>query len=267
MTRRTLVLEMAHRSHGLWAAKVHSNQVSVSTMEDYAARPGGAQGRLHAEMKREEQAHKLALTKAAYQAYRDGQLPAGPGAQALIAVFEHVDAELAKFTRRLGQMQADGNLPDPRAAQIVRPKDENAHLRERLATCEQRIAELTQFRTIAIARLVAQHDEIATFRQSLAAQQRSRTPHRGYDQSQDVTWAAEPAAASGRCIHLQPPHSHDSAGTGARSTSAASESSASGSSLLTSCDLAQSLCTAAPSVVRRPRPAMSARRAGGKPHR
>jgi hypothetical protein len=97
MTRRTLLLEMAHRPHGLWAAKVHSKQVSVSTMERYAARPGGAQGRLHAEMKREEQAHKLALTKTAYQAYRDGRLPAGPGAQALIAAFGHVDAELAKL--------------------------------------------------------------------------------------------------------------------------------------------------------------------------
>jgi hypothetical protein len=36
MTRRTLLLEMAHRPHGLWAAKVHSKQVSVSTMEGYA---------------------------------------------------------------------------------------------------------------------------------------------------------------------------------------------------------------------------------------
>jgi hypothetical protein len=97
MTRRTLSVEMAHRPHGLWAAKVHLKQVSVSTTEGYAARPGGAQGRLHAEMKREEQAHKLDLTKAAYQAYRDGKLPAGPGARALIAAFEHVDAELAKL--------------------------------------------------------------------------------------------------------------------------------------------------------------------------
>ena len=78
MARRTLSLELAHRPHGLWAAKVHLKQVSVSTTEGYAARPGGAQGRLHAEMKREEQAHKLALTKAAYQAYRDGRMPAGP---------------------------------------------------------------------------------------------------------------------------------------------------------------------------------------------
>lgn len=97
MARRTLSLELAHRPHGLWAAKVHLKQVSVSTTEGYAARPGGAQGRLHAEMKREEQAHKLALTKAAYQAYRDGRMPVGPGARTLIAAFEHVDAELEKL--------------------------------------------------------------------------------------------------------------------------------------------------------------------------
>jgi hypothetical protein len=97
MARRTLSLELAHRPHGLWAAKVHLKQVSVSTTEGYAARPGGAQGRMHAEMKREEQAHKLALTKAAYQAYRDGRMPAGPGARTLIAAFGHVDAELEKL--------------------------------------------------------------------------------------------------------------------------------------------------------------------------
>ncbi|PRX96240.1 hypothetical protein [Allonocardiopsis opalescens] len=97
MTRRSLSLEMAHRPHGLWAAKVHLKQVSVSTTEGYAARPGGAQGRLHAEMKREEHTHKLELTKAAYRAYRDGRFPVGPGARGLIAAFEHVDDELAKL--------------------------------------------------------------------------------------------------------------------------------------------------------------------------
>lgn len=97
MTRRSLSLEMAHRPHGLWAAKVHLKQVSVSTTEGYAARPGGAQGRLHAEMKREEEARKLSLTKAAYRDFREGRLPAGPGARALTAAFAHVDAELAKL--------------------------------------------------------------------------------------------------------------------------------------------------------------------------
>jgi hypothetical protein len=79
-----------------------------------------------------------------------------------------------EFTRRLTQMQADGNLPDPRAAQIVRLKDENAQLREPLSTCEQQIAELTQFRITAISRLAAQHDEIATLRQALAARSNVR---------------------------------------------------------------------------------------------
>ena len=121
MARRTLSLELAHRPHGLWAAKVHLKQVSVSTTEGYAARPGGAQGRLHAEMKREEEAHKLALTKAAYQAYRDGNMPAGPGARTLIAAFEHVDAELEKL--------------DPAPAAVV-PADRHVELllKKRAAT-------------------------------------------------------------------------------------------------------------------------------------
>jgi chromosome segregation ATPase len=74
-----------------------------------------------------------------------------------------------EFTRRLAQMQANGNLLDPRAAQIVRLQDENARLRKRLGTCEHQIAELTQFRTTAISRLAAQHDEIGTLRQALAS--------------------------------------------------------------------------------------------------
>ena len=73
-----------------------------------------------------------------------------------------------EFARRLAQMQADGNLPDPRAAQIVRLKDENAHLRRRLLQSEQQTAELTEFRITAISRLAAQHDEIIQLRQALA---------------------------------------------------------------------------------------------------
>jgi hypothetical protein len=43
----------------------------------------------------EERKHKLQLTAAAYRDYRDGRLPAGPGAKNLIAAFQHVDTELA----------------------------------------------------------------------------------------------------------------------------------------------------------------------------
>lgn len=91
---------------------------------------------------------------------------AGISRAALYRSYGHLKDE---FTRRLTQMQADGNLPDPRAAQIVRLKDENANLRRRLLESEQQIAELTEFRITAISRLAAQHDEITQLRCALAA--------------------------------------------------------------------------------------------------
>jgi hypothetical protein len=108
-----------------------------------------------------------------------GQIPSGGGCDittlareagisraALYRSYGHLKDE---FARRLAQMQADGNLPDPRAAQIVRLKDENTHLRQRLLESEQQIAELTEFRITAISRLAAQHDEITQLRRALAA--------------------------------------------------------------------------------------------------
>jgi hypothetical protein len=74
---------------------------------------------------------------------------AGISRAALYRSYGHLKDE---FTRRLTQMQADGHLPDPRAAQIVRLKDENTQLRERVRAGEQQIAELTAFRTTAISR-------------------------------------------------------------------------------------------------------------------
>ena len=108
-----------------------------------------------------------------------GQIPPGGGCDittlaqeagisraALYRSYGHLKDE---FARRLAQMQADGNQPDPRTAQIVRLKDENAHLRQRLLECEQQTAELTEFRITAISRLAAQHDEITQLRRALAA--------------------------------------------------------------------------------------------------
>jgi AcrR family transcriptional regulator len=91
---------------------------------------------------------------------------AGVSRAALYRSYGHLKDE---FTRRLSQIQAEGHLPDPRAAQIGRLEDENAQLRERLRTCEQQLVELTGFRTNAISRLAAQHDEIVSLRQALAA--------------------------------------------------------------------------------------------------
>ncbi|MFI5751482.1 hypothetical protein ACIBBE_37615 [Streptomyces sp. NPDC051644] len=65
-----------------------------------------------------------------------------------------------EFERRLQALQQAGDIPDPREAQITRLKTENAKLRERLDRSEQTIEELTDYRTQALARLAAQHEEI-----------------------------------------------------------------------------------------------------------
>ncbi|RZB19554.1 hypothetical protein StrepF001_12430 [Streptomyces sp. F001] len=82
-----------------------------------------------------------------------------------------------EFERRLQALQQTGEIPDPREAQITRLKAENTKLRERLAHSEQRIDELTDFRSQALARLAAQHEEIVRLREAAAGTSRvSRLP-------------------------------------------------------------------------------------------
>lgn len=66
-------------------------------------------------------------------------------------------------------MRAEGHLPDPRSAQIVRLKDDNVVLRKRLAAHEQEIADLSSFKTTALSRLAAQHTEISRLRAATSA--------------------------------------------------------------------------------------------------
>ncbi len=91
MLRRTLAIELAYRPGGLLAAKIHLRHISVATVEGYAARPGGAQARLLAEVSKHEQQRNLALLTQAYHDYRQGVRPAGPGARELIEFFDTVD--------------------------------------------------------------------------------------------------------------------------------------------------------------------------------
>jgi hypothetical protein len=83
----------------------------------------------------------------------------------------------AEFERRLQALQTAGERPDPRDAQVTRFKTQNAKLKERLAHSEQTIEELTDFRTQALARLAAQHEEIVRLREVAARPSRvSRLP-------------------------------------------------------------------------------------------
>lgn len=82
-----------------------------------------------------------------------------------------------EFERRLHALQQVREIPDPREAQITRLKAENAKLEERLAQAGQTIDELADFRTHALARLAAQHEEIVRLRAVAAGTSRvSRLP-------------------------------------------------------------------------------------------
>ena len=94
MLRRTIAQEIAYRPGGLLAAKIALKHVSVATTEGYAARPGGAQAKLLAEITEQEHERSRQLVLAQFRDYQQGTMPAGPGARDLMAFFGTVDGEL-----------------------------------------------------------------------------------------------------------------------------------------------------------------------------
>ncbi|MFG2848225.1 site-specific integrase [Kitasatospora sp. NPDC048296] len=92
--RRTLAVEMAYRPGGLLAAKIALKHISVATTEGYAARPGGAQAKLVAEVNAHEQERNLSLLLAEFRNYQAGVMPAGPGARDLLDLFAHIDGRV-----------------------------------------------------------------------------------------------------------------------------------------------------------------------------
>ncbi|OFJ51118.1 hypothetical protein BEL07_24400 [Mycolicibacterium grossiae] len=93
MLRRTVALEMAHRPGGVLAAKLHLKHIAAATTEGYAARPGGAQAELLAEVNKLEADHKLQLMLDEFRNYQQGILPAGPGARSLTEFFATIDTD------------------------------------------------------------------------------------------------------------------------------------------------------------------------------
>ncbi|MFM9589503.1 hypothetical protein ACKI1J_10675 [Streptomyces scabiei] len=79
--------------------------------------------------------------------------------------YSHLRVE---FEQRLRALQDAGEIPDPREAQIVSLKAENAKLKARIAQSEETIDELTDFRSQSLARLAAQHEEIVRLREASA---------------------------------------------------------------------------------------------------
>jgi hypothetical protein len=72
-----------------------------------------------------------------------------------------------EFENRLHVIRQAGNAPDPRDTQIARLRDEIQTLRERLTRHQTATAELTDFKTAALSRIAAQHDEITRLRGAL----------------------------------------------------------------------------------------------------
>jgi integrase len=70
MLRRRLAVELAYRPGGLLATKIHLRHVTAATTEGYAARPGGAQAELLAEVSEHEQQRNLDLVLAEFRNYQ-----------------------------------------------------------------------------------------------------------------------------------------------------------------------------------------------------
>lgn len=96
MLRRSLAIEMAYRPGGVLAAKIAMKHVTVATTEGYAARPGGAQARLLAEVNQHEQERNLTLLLEEFRNYQRGIMPSGPGARQLTEFFATIDGKLAR---------------------------------------------------------------------------------------------------------------------------------------------------------------------------
>ncbi|MHB1890677.1 MAG: hypothetical protein ACYCUF_07330 [Acidimicrobiales bacterium] len=73
-----------------------------------------------------------------------------------------------EFEHRLQQLQQAGETPDPKTAQIERLKTDIDKLNDRLAQANSTMEQLSDFRTQALARLSAQHDEILRLRAAAA---------------------------------------------------------------------------------------------------
>jgi chromosome segregation ATPase len=88
---------------------------------------------------------------------RDGTSRPGP--------YQHLAEE---FTRRLGELRDAGATVDPRDAQVDRLKRQVDELKKRIITRDEQLAELSEFKVLAISRLAAQHDEIERLRTQVA---------------------------------------------------------------------------------------------------
>jgi hypothetical protein len=99
---------------------------------------------------------------------------AGVTRSSLYTTYAHLKAE---FEQRRQRLRSRGVEVDPRQAQIARLTTEISALRRRLIDRETANAVLADFRTTALSRLAAQHDEILHLRTQIARYDNVRPLH------------------------------------------------------------------------------------------
>lgn len=83
----------------------------------------------------------------------------------LYTTYAHLKDE---FEARRQRLHDAGAITDPRQARITRLNTEVTSLKQRTAERDATITELTEFRTTAVSRLAAQHEEILRLRAQIA---------------------------------------------------------------------------------------------------
>ena len=124
MLRRSLAIEMAYRPGGVLATKIAMKHVTVATTEGYAARPGGAQARLLAEVNQHEQERNLGLLLEEFRNYQQGIMPSGPGARQMTEFFATIDGKLTQAPSSPAKIMAS----DQEARSLLTRRAQTLHL-------------------------------------------------------------------------------------------------------------------------------------------
>jgi hypothetical protein len=74
-----------------------------------------------------------------------------------------------EFERRLHDLRTAGQALNPRQTQLAALKDTITKLTDRVARRDHTITELTEFKTLTLSRLAAQHEEITRLRAAITA--------------------------------------------------------------------------------------------------
>jgi hypothetical protein len=83
-----------------------------------------------------------------------------------------------EFEQRIHTLREAGQTPNPHQAQLATLREIIGALTERLGRREATITELTQFKTTALSRLAAQHEEILRLRADIASRTNVHTLRR-----------------------------------------------------------------------------------------